>query len=117
MKVLIDIRKQPDLPLSFILNNRELTIPFKIANDFNSYFAAIGRNNAAALDSDHIKDETYSTYLNTPHRSSIRSGLFQTANDLGGVGGFKTPPLLPLRSRKLLCQSLPYHKCAFYQVF
>ena len=42
----------------------------------------------------------------------IRSGLFQTVNDPGG--GFKSPPL---RSRKLLCQSLPYHTCEFYQVF
>ena len=45
----------------------------------------------------------------------IRSGLFQTANDPGG-GGFKSPPP-PLRSRKQLCQSSPYHTCAFYQVF
>ena len=45
----------------------------------------------------------------------IRSGIFLTANDPGGggVGAFKPPPL---RSRKLLCQSLPYHTCAFYQV-
>ena len=58
-----------DLQLSFFHNNRELTIPIDIANAFNSYFAAIGQNIAAALDSDHIKDQTYSTYLNTPHRS------------------------------------------------
>ena len=46
----------------------------------------------------------------------IRSGLFQTANDPGGGGGaLKAPP--PLRSRKLLGQSSPYHTCAFYQVF
>ena len=44
----------------------------------------------------------------------IRSGLFQTVNDPGG-GGFKSPP--PLRSRKLLGQSSPYHTCEFYQVF
>ena len=44
----------------------------------------------------------------------IRSGLFQTVND--PVGGFKSPPP-PLRSRKLFCQSSPYHTCAFYQVF
>ena len=62
-------KKKSDLSLSFIHNNRELTIPTDIANAFNSYFAAIGRNIAAALDSDHIKDQTYSTYLNTPHRS------------------------------------------------
>ena len=62
-------KKKSDLPLSFIHNNRELTIPTDIANAFNSYFAAIGRNIAAALDSDHIKDQTYSTYLNTPHIS------------------------------------------------
>ena len=43
----------------------------------------------------------------------IRSGLFQKVNDPGG--GFKSPP--PLRSRKLLCQSSPYHTCEFYQVF
>ena len=42
----------------------------------------------------------------------IRSGLFQTVNDPGG--GFKSPPL---GSRKLLCQSSPYHTCEFYQVF
>ena len=45
-----------------------MTIPIDIANAFNSYFAAIRRNIVAALDSDHIKDQTYSTYLNTPHR-------------------------------------------------
>ena len=46
----------------------------------------------------------------------IRSGLFQTVNDPGGGGGggFKSPPL---RSRKLFCQSSPYHTCAYYQVF
>ena len=32
-------------------------------------------------------------------------------------GGFKSPPPPPLRSRKLLCQSSPYHICEFYQVF
>ena len=42
----------------------------------------------------------------------IRSGLFQTVNDPGG--SFKSPPL---GSRKLLCQSSPYHTCEFYQVF
>ena len=62
-------KKKSDLPLSFFHNIRELTIPIDIANAFNSYFAVIGRNIAAALDSDHIKDQTYSTYLNTPHRS------------------------------------------------
>ena len=46
----------------------------------------------------------------------IRSGLFQTVNDPWGGGGFKSPPP-PLRSRKLLCQSSPYHTCEFYQVF
>ena len=45
----------------------------------------------------------------------IRSGLFHTVNDPGG-GALKAPPP-PIRSRKLLCQSLPYHTCAFYQVF
>ena len=45
----------------------------------------------------------------------IGSGLFQTANDPGGGGALKAPP--PLRSRKLLCQSSPYHTCAFYHVF
>ena len=45
-----------------------MTIPIDIANAFNSYFTAIGRN-IAADDSDHIKDQTYSTFLNTPHRS------------------------------------------------
>ena len=45
----------------------------------------------------------------------IRSGLFQTVNDPGGGGGFKSPP--PLRSRKLLCQSSHYDTCKFYQVF
>ena len=44
----------------------------------------------------------------------IRSGLFQTVNDPGG-GALKAPP--PLQSRKLLCQSSPYHTCEFYQVF
>ena len=50
-------------------HKKKSDIPIDIANAFNSYFAAIGRNIAAALDSDHIKYQTYSKYLNTPHRS------------------------------------------------
>ena len=46
----------------------------------------------------------------------IRSGLFQTANDPGGGGARLQKPLPPLQSRKLLCQSSPYHTCAFYQM-
>ena len=49
-----------------------------------------------------------------PMFNPIRSGLFQTVNDPGGVA-LKAPP--PLRSRKLVCQSSPYHTCEFYQVF
>ena len=41
-------------------------------------------------------------------------GYFRQLTIRGG-GGFKSPP--PLRSRKLLCQSSPYHTCEFYQVF
>ena len=44
----------------------------------------------------------------------IRSGLFQAVNDPGGGGALKAPPL---RSRKLFCQSSPYHTCECYQVF
>ena len=51
-------------------------------------------------------------YMSFTTINPIRSGLFQTVNDLGG--GFKSPPL---RSRKLLGQSSPYHICEFYQVF
>ena len=40
-------------------------------------------------------------------------GYFRQLTIRGG-GGFKSPPL---RSRKLLCQSSPYHTCEFYQVF
>ena len=62
----------------------------------------------------HVKQKIF--YLKRPpHVNPIRSGLFQTANDRGGGGGFKSPP--PLQSRKLLCHSSPYHTCAFYQVF
>ena len=39
-------------------------------------------------------------------------GYFRQLTIRGGA--FKAPPL---RSRKLLCQSLPYHTCEFYQVF
>ena len=49
------------------------------------------------------------------HFNPIRSGLFQTVNDPGG-GALKAPPP-PIRSRKLLCQSSPYHTCEFDQVF
>ena len=62
-------KKKSDLALSCIHNNRELTIPIDIANAFNSYFTVIGRNIVADLGSDHIKDQTYSTILNTPHKS------------------------------------------------
>ena len=41
-------------------------------------------------------------------------GYFRQLTIRGG-GDFKSPPLL--RSRKLLCQSSPYHTCAFSQVF
>ena len=51
----------------------------------------------------------------TAQLNPIRSGLIQTANDPGGGGGEALKA--PKRSRKLLCQSLPYHTCAFYQVF
>ena len=51
-------------------------------------------------------DSSYYWWLLNP----IRSGLFQTVNDPGGGAP-------PLRSRKLLCQSSPYHTCEFYQVF
>ena len=57
-------KKKSDLRLIVFHNNPELTIPIDIANAFNSYFAAIGQNIAAALDSEHIKDQTYSTDLN-----------------------------------------------------
>ena len=50
-----------------------------------------------------------------PLLNPILSGLFQTVNDPGG-GALKAPPP-PLRSRKLSCQSSPYHTCEFYQVF
>ena len=43
-------------------------------------------------------------------------GYFRQLTIRGG-GGFKSPPPPPLRSRNLLCQSSPYHTCAFYQVF
>ena len=69
VKVLKDIRKKSDLTLTFIHKNQVLTIPINNASVFNSHFDAIGRNIAAALDNDHSKDQTYSTCLNTPHRS------------------------------------------------
>ena len=40
-------------------------------------------------------------------------GYFKQLTIRGGA--LKAPP--PLRSRKQFCQSLPYHTCAFYQVF
>ena len=40
-------------------------------------------------------------------------GYFRQLTIRGG-GALKAPPL---RSRKLLCQSSPYHTCEFYQVF
>ena len=39
-------------------------------------------------------------------------GYFRQLTIRGGA--LKAPPL---RSRKLLCQSSPYHTCEFYQVF
>ena len=41
-------------------------------------------------------------------------GYFRQLTIRGG-GALKDPP--PLRSRKLLCPSSPYHTCEFYQVF
>ena len=54
----------------------------------------------------------YFFFFYADNLNPIRSGLFQTVNDPGG--GFKSPPL---RSRKLLCHSSPYHTCEFDQVF
>ena len=41
-------------------------------------------------------------------------GYFRQYKRSGGGGALKAPPL---RSRKLSCQSSPYHTCEFYQVF
>ena len=41
-------------------------------------------------------------------------GYFRQLTIRGGGGALKAPPL---RSRKLLCQSSPYHTSEFYQVF
>ena len=43
-------------------------------------------------------------------------GYFRQLTIRGG-GASKAPPPPPLQSRKLLCQSSPYHTCEFYQVF
>ena len=58
-------------------------------------------------------ESNFTTYTGC-QLNPIRSGLFQTVNDPGG-GALKAPP--PLRSRKLFCQSSPYHTCEFNQVF
>ena len=56
----------------------------------------------------------FSCFLNYTILTLSDPGYFRQLTIRGG-GALKAPP--PLRSRKLLRQSSPYHTCEFYQVF
>ena len=60
----------------------------------------------------HAKGGLSILSLNSQSLTLSDPGYFRQLTIRGG--GFKSPPL---RSRKLLCQSSPYHTCDFYQMF
>ena len=68
--------------------------------------------NAHALSNVHKTTVSASDVLDSLTLSD--PGYFRQLTIRGG-GALKPPP--PLRSRKLLCQSSPYHTCEFSQVF
>ena len=51
-----------ELPSIFFLNDKELTNPTEIANAFNVYFANIGKNLAADIESSISTDQSYTAY-------------------------------------------------------
>ena len=64
-----------------------------ISNAEDIYFGNIGKDLASEIEQ-NVKDIDSSITPNVlVHLNPIRSGLFQTVNDLGG-GGFKPPPTI-----------------------
>ena len=101
--------------LNFLMYADDTTIYFNLEG-FSNIFKETDINNELEKVNTWLKLNKLSLTLSgLMSLNPIRSGLFQTANDPGRVGFKSHPP--PLRSRKLLCQSSPYHICAFYQVF
>ena len=55
-------RQGSELPSIFFHDDKELTNPTEIANAFNVYFANIGKNLAADIESSISTDQSYSQY-------------------------------------------------------
>ena len=52
-----------ELPSIFFHDDKELTNPTEIANAFNVYFANIGKNHVADIESSISTDQSYTQYL------------------------------------------------------
>ena len=55
-----------ELPSIFFHDDKELTNPTEIANAFNVYFANIGKNHVADIESSISTDQSYTQYLLNP---------------------------------------------------
>ena len=60
-----------ELPSIFFHDDKELTNPTEIANAFNVYFANIGKNLAADIESSISTDQSYTQYLLNPTKKSV----------------------------------------------
>ena len=87
-----------------------------LVDQFNSVFTTPDQSKIV-IDPELFFSVDENSVNESPHLTLSDPGYFRqlTIRGGGGGGGFKSPP--PLQSRKLLCQSSPYHTCGFYQVF
>ena len=97
-------------------------IEYKTKKKFFKTFERIIKENIKKAKRDYYfktftahKNDLGKTWRTTDDTLTLSDpGYFRQLTIRGG-GALKAPP--PLRSRKLLCQSLPYHTCEFDQVF
>ena len=78
-----------ELPSIFFHDDKELTNPTEIANAFNVYFANIGKNLAADIESSICTDQSYTQYLLNPtkekciFRCATQDEVVKAINNLG----------------------------------
>ena len=74
IKETLQRNKKHDLPVEFIMNNRMLTSPGEIANEFNGYFINIGRLLSDQIQSQRSSHEYLGNKANT-------NSAFTTVNE------------------------------------
>ena len=70
-KTLTRNKQGSELPSIFFHDDKELTNLTEIANAFNVYFANIGKNLAADIESSISTDQSYTQYLLNPTKKSV----------------------------------------------